>query len=197
MKYIVAIIVVLVWLYLLRATDRAKLQFWHYLLGAMGLFILMMFYVRPVLTEPLARAVAAIAGLVGKVSGTFVPYFKYGILFVQSNVGAITLQIDFECSGIIEIMAFLSLLIFFRVYTVAERVIVAICGVLYIMLANALRIILICEMIHFGGLDLYYISHALIGRLVFYALSVLLYFYVFTKPQIIRMKLGKFSYGDH
>ncbi len=197
MKYIVAIIVVLVWLYLLRVTDRAKLQFWHYLLGAMGLFILMMFYVRPVLTEPLARAVAAIAGLVGKVSGTFVPYFKYGILFVQSNVGAITLQIDFECSGIIEIMAFLSLLIFFRVYTVAERVIVAICGVLYIMLANALRIILICEMIHFGGLDLYYISHALIGRLVFYALSVLLYFYVFTKPQIIRMKLGKFSYGDH
>ncbi len=197
MKYIVAIIAVLVWLYLLRVTDRAKLPFWHYLLGAMGLFILMMVFVRPVLTEPLARAVAAIAGLVGKLTGTFVPYFKYGILFVESNVGAITLQIDFECSGIIEIMAFLALLIFFRVYTVAERVIVAICGVLYIMLANALRIILICEMIHFGGLGLYYISHALIGRLVFYALSVLLYFYVFTKPQIIRMKLGKFSYGDH
>ena len=180
MKYIIAIIAVCVWLYLLRVTDRAKLPFWHFILGAMGLFLLMMFLVRPVLTEPLARAVAAVAGL-----------------FVQSDVGAITLQIDFECSGIIEIMAFLSLLVFFRVYTVAERVIVAICGVLYIMLANALRIIIICEMIHFGGLDLYYLSHALVGRLVFYALSVLLYFYVFTKPQIIRMRLGKFSYGDH
>ena len=94
-------------------------------------------------------------------------------------------------------MAFLALLVFFRVYAVAERVIVSICGILYIMLANALRIILICEMIHFGGLDLYYMSHALVGRLVFYALSVLLYFYVFTKPQIVRMRLGKFSYGDH
>lgn len=197
MKYLIGIIAVFVWLYLLHVTDRAKLPFWHYILGAMGLFLLMMFYVRPVLTEPLARAVAALAGLVGKITGTFSPFFKYGILFVQSDVGAITLQIDFECSGIIEIMAFLALLVFFRVYTVAERVIVSICGILYIMLANALRIILICEMIHFGGLDLYYMSHAVVGRLVFYVLSVLLYFYVFTKPQIVRMRLGKFSYGDH
>ena len=197
MKYLIGIIAVFVWLYLLHVTDRAKLPFWHYILGALGLFLLMMFYVRPVLTEPLARAVAALAGLVGKITGTFSPFFKYGILFVQSDVGAITLQIDFECSGIIEIMAFLALLVFFRVYTVAERVIVSICGILYIMLANALRIILICEMIHFGGLDLYYMSHAVVGRLVFYVLSVLLYFYVFTKPQIVRMRLGKFSYGDH
>lgn len=197
MKYLIGIIAVFVWLYLLHVTDRAKLPFWHYILGAMGLFLLMMFYVRPVLTEPLARAVAALAGLVGEITGTFSPFFKYGILFVQSDVGAITLQIDFECSGIIEIMAFLALLVFFRVYTVAERVIVSICGILYIMLANALRIILICEMIHFGGLDLYYMSHAVVGRLVFYVLSVLLYFYVFTKPQIVRMRLGKFSYGDH
>lgn len=197
MKYLIGIIAVFVWLYLLHVTDRAKLPFWHYILGAMGLFLLMMFYVRPVLTEPLARAVAALAGLVGKITGTFSPFFKYGILFVQSDVGAITLQIDFECSGIIEIMAFLALLVFFRVYTVAERVIVSISGILYIMLANALRIILICEMIHFGGLDLYYMSHAVVGRLVFYVLSVLLYFYVFTKPQIVRMRLGKFSYGDH
>ena len=197
MKYIIAIIAVCVWLYLLWVTDRASLPFWHFILGAIGLFLLMMFFVRPLLTEPLARAVAAVAGLVGKLTGTFSPFFKYGILFVQSAAGAITLQIDFECSGIIEIMVFLSMLVFFRVYTVAERVVVAICGVIYIVLANALRIIIICEMIHFGGLDLYYISHTLVGRLVFYALSVLLYFYVFTKPQIIRMKLGKFSYGNH
>ena len=32
---------------------------------------------------------------------------------------------------------------------------------------------------------------------MFYALSVMMYFYVFTKPQIVRMKIGKFKYGDH
>ena len=157
----------------------------------------MMFTVRPLLTEPLARGVAAIAGLFGSLTDTFSPFFKYGILFVDSAAGAITLQIDFECSGIVEIMAFLSLLVFFRVYSKAERIIVGIVGVVYIMLANALRLIIICEMIHFMGTEVYYVAHTIVGRLVFYALSVMMYFYVFTKPQIVRMKIGKFKYGDH
>lgn len=197
MIYLLAVVLICLWIYLLHVTNKAKLNFWHFIAGAAGLFIIMMFTVRPLLTEPLARGVAAIAGLVGSLTNTFSPFFRYGILFVNSTAGAITLQIDFECSGIIEIMAFLSLLVFFRVYSKAERIIVGIIGVIYIMLANALRIIIICEMIHFMGTDVYYMAHTIIGRLVFYTLSVMMYFYVFTKPQIVRMKIGKFKYGDH
>ena len=197
MIYILAVVLICLWIYLLYVTNRTKLNFWHFIVGAAGLFIIMMFTVRPLLTEPLARGVAAIAGLFGSLTNTFSPFFRYGILFVNSTAGAITLQIDFECSGIIEIMAFLSLLVFFRVYSKAERIIVGIIGVVYIMLANALRIIIICEMIHFMGTDVYYMAHTIIGRLVFYTLSVVMYFYVFTKPQIVRMKIGKFKYGDY
>lgn len=195
--YIIVIALIMVWCYLLWATHRAKLQFWNFLVGSMGLFIILMLLVRPVMTEPLARAVAALAGLFGELTDTFVPYFKYGILFVESTKGALTLQIDFECSGIIEIMAFLSLLVFYRVYSIWERVVVGVAGTLYIMIANALRIIVICEMIHYMGTDVYYMAHTIVGRIVFYALSIVLYFYVFTKPQIIRMKIGKFNYGSH
>lgn len=197
MKYILAVFLLCLWVYLLYVTNKVKLNFWHFIVGAAGLFIIMMFTVRPLFTEPLARGVAAIAGLFGSLTDTFSPFFKYGILFVDSAAGAITLQIDFECSGIVEIMAFLSLLVFFRVYSKAERIIVGIVGVVYIMLANALRLIIICEMIHFMGTEVYYVAHTIVGRLVFYALSVMMYFYVFTKPQIVRMKIGKFKYGDH
>ena len=197
MKYILAVFLLCLWVYLLYVTNKVKLNFWHFIVGAAGLFIIMMFTVRPLLTEPLAPGVAAIAGLFGSLTDTFSPFFKYGILFVDSAAGAITLQIDFECSGIVEIMAFLSLLVFFRVYSKAERIIVGIVGVVYIMLANALRLIIICEMIHFMGTEVYYVAHTIVGRLVFYALSVMMYFYVFTKPQIVRMKIGKFKYGDH
>ena len=195
--YVIAIALIILWCYLLWATHRAKLQFWHFLIGSMGLFVILMLLVRPVMTEPLARAVAALAGLFGELTNTFVPYFRYGILFVESFQGALTLQIDFECSGIIEIMAFLSLLVFYRVYSVPERLVVGIAGTLYIMISNALRIIVICEMIHYLGTDVYYMAHTIVGRIVFYALSIVLYFYVFTKPQIIRMKIGKFNYGSH
>ena len=196
-KAVIGVVLIVVWFYLLWTLNRSKLQFWHFLVGSMGLFIILMVFVRPVMTEPLAKAIVAMAGLFGEATGTFTPYFKYGILFVNAAQGAITLQIDFECSGIIEIMAFLSLLCFFRVYKIRERIGVGVLGTLYITVANALRIIVISEMIYYFGLDVYYIAHTIIGRFVFYALSILLYFYVFTKPQIVRMKLGKFTYGDH
>ena len=196
MRYLLCFGFLILWILLLRVLKKANLLFWRFFFGSTGLFLLLFFLVQPVLTEPLGRCVAALAGVVGNLTNTFSPFFRYGVLFIETAEGAMTLQIDIECSGIVEIMAYLSLLAFYRVYTRNERVILAIVGVWCIVLANVLRIIIICEMIHFGGSGLYYLAHSLVGRLVFYALSVVLYFYVFTKPQIIRMKVGGVTYGN-
>lgn len=196
LKLVVCAVLALIWWYLLRVMDRAELNFWHFVLGSGGLFILLIVLVQPVLTKPLAQMVAAVAGLFGSATHTFAAYFRYGVLFIQAAGGAMTLQIDFECSGIIEILAYLSLLAFFRVYTRNQRVILAVLGTAGIILANVLRIIVICEIIYFGGPETYYVSHSLVGRFIFYGLSVLLYFFVFTKPQIVSMKVGSFKYGD-
>ena len=117
--------------------------------------------------------------------------------YASSDDFSITLQIDFECSGIIEIMAFISLLAFFNVYNFSEKVMVGIGGFCYIMLCNALRIVMICMSVYFWGMGAYYVVHTFIGRIFFYVLSVYLYFYVFTKPQVIKMKVGSFSYGNN
>ncbi len=197
MHYLIGVIGLIVWLYVLHVLTKGKILAWRFFWGSAGLFILMMVYLRPVLTQPLAQCVSALAGFIGKATGTFTPYFKYGTIFVDPTpTGPMTLQIDFECSGILEIMAFLALLMFFDVYTRQEKILVSILGVFFILMANALRIVLICEMVHFGGSDMYFLGHTYIGRLFFYVLSVLLYFYVFTKPQIVKMKVGTFKYGD-
>lgn len=197
MNLIFICVIVALWLYILNVLGRAKLEFWRYMVGSMGLFIILMITLRVSLTMPLARVVAAMAGLIGDLTNTFVAYFKYGIIFILTDTGSMTLQIDMECSGVIEIMAFLSLLIFFRVYTVYERIIVGVIGTAYIMVCNALRITLICEAIHFFGMDAYFVAHTFLGRIFFYVLTVLLYFYVFTKSHIIKMKVGNFSYGNN
>ena len=194
-KYIICIVLIALWYNILNVLKRAELHFWRFIAGSFGLFIFLMILARPVLSQPLAKAVASISGLFGNLTDTFSAYFKYGILFIESAAGAITLQVDFECSGIIEIMAFISLLAFFMVYTVNERIVIGVLGTIYIILANVLRVTVICLIIHFFGPDAYFISHTIIGRLIFYTFSVMLYFYVFTKPQIIRMKIGKFTYG--
>lgn len=195
-QYIAGSVGIVIWLFLLHVLNKSKLNFWYFLVGSAGVFVLMLVFLQPYLTQPLARIVALLAGLPGKIGDIYSAHYKYGVIFVQTYEGAISLKIDFECSGIIEIMAYLSLLIFYRVYTVYERFCVGILGVIAMILANALRITVICLMIYFGGIDTYYIAHTFVGRLVFYALSVLLYFYVFTKPQIIKQKVGSFQYDS-
>ena len=111
-RYIILLIFLVVWLYILHVTKKAKLPFWHFLWGSAGLFVIIFVGFKDVLTQPMANIVAAVAGIVGKMTGVFEPYYKYGIIFVESAKDSITLKIDFECSGIIEITAFLSLLIF-------------------------------------------------------------------------------------
>ena len=188
-------IIFVVWLYVLWVTRRSELPAWHFIWGSCGLFVLLMIFLRPYCTQPLAQVVAALAGGFGKLTGMFQSYFKYGVIFVNSRAGAISLLIDFECSGILEILAFVALLAFFRAYTVYERIVVGILGTFYIILANALRIIAICVIIYVFGMPSYYVAHTFVGRILFYGLSVLLYFFVFTKTQIIRQKVGGFTYG--
>ena len=165
MSPIVIIAIILIWIYILSVFSRAKMHAWKFMWGSLGLFVIMMITVQPVLTMPLARCVAALAGVVGNITGTFIAYFKYGIIFISSGLTSVTLRIDFECSGIIEIMAFISLLAFFNVYNFSEKVMVGIGGFCYIMVCNALRIVMICLSVYFFGMDAYYIVHTFVGRI--------------------------------
>ena len=195
MIYVVAAAAIGLWVWLLRVLRKAGLKFWRYLLGSCGIFLILLILVRPWLVLPLARLIAAIAGIFGKVTGFYQAYYRYGVIFIESLNGAITVNIDLECSGFIEISAFISLLTFYGIYNVPERIYIGVVGTLYTMLTNALRIAVICTMIHFLGTDYYYVAHTIVGRIVFYVLQVILYFFIFTKPHVLKMKTGDFGYN--
>lgn len=193
---LIAIVIILIWAFLLRIMRKAGLDFWRFITGSFGLFIVLFLFVREPLTMPLARMVALIASVPGKIGGFYDAYYKYGTIFIDAGETAITMQIDFECSGIIEIIAYISLLAFFKVYSITERITVGLIGIMYIILSNAIRISVICLIIYFGGTEMYYVAHTIIGRLLFYTLSIILYFYVFTKSQIVKQKVGSFGYDN-
>ena len=195
MIYVVAATAIGLWVWLLRVLRKAGLKFWRYLLGSCGIFLILLILVRPWLVLPLARLIAAIAGIFGKVTGFYQAYYRYGVIFIESLNGAITVNIDLECSGFIEISAFISLLAFYGIYNIPERIYIGVVGTLYTMLTNALRIAVICTMIHFLGTDYYYVAHTIVGRIVFYVLQVILYFFIFTKPHVLKMKTGDFGYN--
>ncbi len=184
-----------VWIYLVVVLKRAKLTFFTFLVGSVGLFIFMMILLQPLITSPLSMAVAAATGVIGKVTGMFHAYPQYSLVFIEQGRESISLYIDYECSGVIELLAFTALIWFFPLYNTLEKLMINITGLIWIFAANIVRLTVISVMVYFFGNNIFFFAHAIFGRIVFYGLSILLYFYVFTRSQIIKQKVGKFKYG--
>jgi len=192
---IIMVLLFLIWAYIVWTCGRAQLKYQKFLIGSVGLFIFLMFWLEPIASAPLERVVALVAGIIGEMTGTFESYYQYAMLFISNGADPMSIYVSFECSGIIESFAFVSLLLFFEIYDLYERVVLSVVGVLTIFVSNVIRIVVISWMIYFGGNDIYYFAHSIVGRFVFYALSIALYFCVFTKPHIIRQRVGRFSYS--
>lgn len=190
------VLLMAVWVYLLRVLRKAKLDFFRFLVGSVGAFIFLVVLVRPIATVPLTKAVAATAGVFGQLTGMYETYYQYAMLFIRQETSSISLYVDYECSGIIEIMAFSAMLWFFPLYNLVEKIAVNIVGLLWIFASNILRLFVVCALVYAFGNDMYFFAHTIFGRIVFYGLSILLYFYVFTRSQIVRQKVGRFRYDS-
>ncbi len=57
-------------------------------------------------------------------------------------------------------------------------------GTLWIYVANVIRLASVIVIVHFGGGNLFFIAHSIVGRLVFYVLVIILYYDVFTYSQL-------------
>lgn len=194
---IFTVVCFLVWIYLLSVFTRGKLYFYQFIWGSVGLFVFMMMWIQPVAIRPLTNLVCSAAGVAGRMTGFYESYSEYSMLFVQHGSEAISLCIDYECSGIIEMMAYVSMLAFFRVYDWMQRIILSVIGCMMIFFANIIRLFVIGTTIYYFGNDAYYIAHTIVGRIIFYALSVILYYYIFTKSQIVKQKIGGFHYAKN
>lgn len=194
LKIFLLIIVFLIWLYLLSVCKRAKVNSLRFFLGSIGTFLIGIIFIKPYAVIFLNYILTSFVGIFGNATGLFKTLYSMSAIFVNTDIGGLLLQIDVECSGIIEIIAFISLILFFDVYNIYEKLVYSMIGVFYIIIANAIRIITISLIVYCFGYDSYNIAHSYIGRILFYLLSISMYFYVFTKPQINSMKVGNFNY---
>lgn len=169
---------------MLSVLKRAKLTAFSFIIGSVGFFFILMAMSTPYwiwfFTHSVINGVAWLGDLT-KMSQT---YPKYGLVYIVNNLSPVTMQIDYECSGIIETMAYISLLAFYPTYSRKEKVFYLLMGMLWIYLSNVLRLMLVIIMVHFGGAGLFYLAHSIIGRIVFYLLVITLYYNVFTYSRL-------------
>ncbi len=193
---IILLAIFVIWIYSLTVFKRRKLEFFYFLVGSIGTFLFSFLVLRKPLTEILATVTCFLTGILGNILGFFKAYTSYSILFVENADGPISLYVDFECSGVIEMLVFISLIFFFAVYNLKEKILISLAGIVWIMAANIIRLFSICVIINQLGNESYYMAHTIVGRLIFYALSIILYFYVFTRAQIRKQRVGEFGYDN-
>ena len=66
------------WIYILTVLYRAKLNFWYYICGSVGLFIFSLILIEPYVVVPLQKAVSAVAGVIGGLTHLYDSIFSRG-----------------------------------------------------------------------------------------------------------------------
>ncbi|WP_390410254.1 exosortase family protein XrtG [Lacticaseibacillus jixiensis] len=176
-----------VWLYVLSVLKRARLSAFYFIVGSAGLFFVLMAIADPYWVWFFTHAVIhGVQWLAGDLLHWCHVTMKTGLVYIPNHVNSVVMSIDFECSGIIESAALVALVVYFPTYARREKVFYAGFGVLYIYLANIIRLLTVIAIVHYAGGQWYYLAHAIIGRLVFYVLVIALYYNVFTYSQLAR-----------
>lgn len=177
---------IIIWVYGLSVLKRAKTSAFYFLFGSIGLFIILILLSKPYGVWIFSTVMTWGVGLIGKITGLFSAMYTSHIIQVVTNHQTSILLVDYECSGIIETTAFWSMIAFFPVYSNKKRVILGLIGMLWIFLANVVRLSIVAIIIYYFGNGFFYVAHAIIGRLIFYILAIILYYVVFTKGQLIN-----------
>lgn len=184
------------WLYLLTVLYRARARGIAYLWGVSGFLIAMIIWIKPFLEPLMIEITTYSGGLLGNLLSLCRAVPDQGLIWIYHQSQPIAFYVDYECSGILEVLAFTALLWFFPLYSLLQKVKLQVIGIVWILCSNSLRIWLICLLVSVFGYDVYYVSHTVLGRILYFLLSTALYFYLFTVPQIKSMKKGGIRYAD-
>lgn len=181
------------WLILLFILRYLKLNFFVFLVGSVGLFTIMIYLGLHKVDKVLSYIVILISSYIERIMNIYDTYLENQIIVVYYKKQAISFFVDYECSGFIEILVYISLLWFYPVYSVFKKSIYTVLGVSYIITANILRVLLIIVGIYFFGVQTFFWIHSVLARIFFFVLVVICYYYVFTRPHITKQKVGELT----
>lgn len=161
--------------------------------GAVGLTLLLILFLRGSAVEyQLERTtgllVQQVAALFGIPAEVFDRAAGMVLIFIEAEKSWTALGIDIECSGLLESCVFLGLVLFYPVFSLPKRILLAPAGILAIYFINLIRLGTIVFLINTFGRQAIYLAHTLAGRLVFFFLVVALYWAVFSRPTLAALR---------
>lgn len=172
-----------------------RIWLFYYLLGTVGCAYWLALVVRnvwglePVLAHTVAEAVHLLANVFHIPTITFsgAPGVLLVLVVVQ-KVGWTVLQVGVESSGLLEISTLFSLIIFYPGFSVRRKTITVFIGILATWLANVVRLFIIVVILNQFGKEALVLAHTYLGKIVFFAFTVLIYWLLITSQTLIVLQ---------
>lgn len=182
---------IFLWVFMLFVFHKTKLKFQYFILGSIGLFFILAnisFYITEYYT---LYFVSIPMKIISNLLDWYTVYPEAStITMINNKQQLFTLFISHECSGIIEIMLYLSLISFFPLYKGFKRLFVLLFGFIYIIVSNWIRLLTVLILINYLDKSFFFMAHIVIAKFIFIVFIVFLYYHVFTKKHIKQQKVG-------
>lgn len=193
-EWMLLLVSVVIWVWMLTIFKRKKMTAFYFMAGIAGLFSFIFLIGKTQISVACSKLLMSALGMLNLVFSWYEVYPEYNILFVNNEKAAISLFVDYECCGVIEMLVVFCVVVFFSALSKREKVVFSLLGLLYTAFSNVIRLLVVTSIIAHNGNDWYFKAHSIYGRIVFYVLTLIMYFYLLTYPQIKKQKVGNFNY---
>ncbi|WP_029215095.1 exosortase/archaeosortase family protein [Kallotenue papyrolyticum] len=182
------------WLSVLLFLRTYRIWLPYYVLGSVGLAYWMVLAGRAwfgldrwmavlvaVTTQRLADLLAIPTQTFAQAPGTLL------VMVISQEIGWTALQVGVESSGLLELSVLTALLALYPGWSWRERgVLILGCAVLLIA-ANILRVLIIVALLHYLGKEALLLAHTIIGKVVFFGLTLAIYWLAITAPTLRQL----------
>lgn len=190
-KIMILIVITLVWGAFLIFFKDTKMNFFKFLTGSIGFFIISIIFFLPYLEGNLNTSISNTMNLISKHTSYFQVFKDNSIISIDTKSGIVSILIDYECSGIIEMLVFTSLALFFPFGGAIRKIFLTVSGNIYIYFANIIRVLFIIIITKTFGAETFYLAHTILARILFFILMIILYYFVFTYTHLKYQKVGE------
>ena len=166
----------------------------YYIVGSVGLAFIIIFVGRATgLEAALQIFVAAGVHAASLAIGLPTEIFQSApgsilVLVISQDIGWTMLQVTIESSGLLETGVISGMLLFYPGWGGRKRIWFTIAAIVLTYFSNVIRLMVIVVTLHYMGKSSLLISHTIIGRAVFFALVVAIYWFLMTRPTLRTVK---------
>ncbi|MEW6092740.1 MAG: hypothetical protein AB1531_02130 [Chloroflexota bacterium] len=195
MSFSLLIIAAVLWAGLVYFFFRYRIWFFYYLTGAVGLALLIIGFGRFLLPFELwlKETSAYLTHYLAIWFGIQTRIFTEApgailVMVIPQGQGWTFLEIGIECSGLLEQAVLIGLVLFYPGIGALARIRGLLFGILATYIGNIVRILFIVIALAYMGKASLFISHTIIGRIIFFLFVVAIFWIIITRPTLDRIR---------